>query len=65
MLELQRRQAKAQLLREFQADLQDFARMAAYRSGSGRLSNEKLKAALEVARANLIAGEAQLQWKGN
>ena len=31
----QRRKAKAQLLRDFQADLKDFVRAAAYRSGSG------------------------------
>ena len=60
----QRRKAKAQLLRDFQADLKDFVRAAAYRSGSGPHSNETLAAALEVARAALRAGEAELEWEG-
>ena len=59
----QRRKALAQLLRDFQADLKDFVRAVAYRSDSGPHSNETLAAALEVARAALRAGEAQLEWK--
>ena len=64
VLELQGRESKAELLRDFQANLKDFVRTAEYRSGSGRRRNEKLSAALEVARAALKAGRAQHEWEG-
>ena len=64
VLELQRRQSKAQLLSYFQADLKDFVRAAVYRSGSDPHSNEKLSAALQVANAAIRAGGAQLEREG-
>ena len=48
-----RRKQKAELLREFTGDLKDFAKQAAYLSGSGQYSNQKLVQALEIARTSL------------
>ena len=58
-----RRKTKAQLLKEFTADLKDFARQAAYLSGSGEHSNQKLEQALEAARTALAQAEDDLRWE--
>ena len=51
--DLQRRRDKATLLREFASDLKQFAKQAAYLSGSDKHSNQKLAQALEIARTSL------------
>jgi hypothetical protein len=62
IVDLQRRQRKAELLREFSSDVKEFARRAAYLSGSDEHSNQRLEQALELARQALAQAEDDLQW---
>jgi hypothetical protein len=57
----QRRQEKAKLLRQFKADVEEFVRIAVYRSGSRADSNARLKSALDAARDALAIAEDQLR----
>ena len=58
----ERRKRKAELLREFAADVKQFAKQAAYLSGSDRHSNMRLEQALEIARTALSQASEDLQW---
>jgi len=57
-----RRKAKAELLREFSSDVKQFAKQAAYLSGSDRHSNRRLEQALEIARTGMGQAQEDLQW---
>ncbi len=57
-----RRKAKAELLREFSSEVKQFAKQAAYLSGSDRHSNMRLEQALEIARTALSQASEDLQW---
>ena len=58
----ERRKRKAELLKEFANDLKQFAKCAAYLSGSDKDSNRRLEQALEIARAAIGQATEDLQW---
>ena len=58
-----RRKKKAELLKEFSAEVKDFARQAAYLSGSHEHSNTRLEQALEIARTSLETCLDDLRWE--
>ena len=58
----ERRKRKAELLKEFANDLKQFAKRAAYLSGSDKDSNRRLEQALEVARTAIDQATEDLQW---
>lgn len=60
--DLDRRQEKARILKEFSVDLKDFAKRAAYFSGSEQDSNQKLEQALVLARQAMDRAIEDLQW---
>lgn len=60
-----RRKRKAELLREFNADVKQFVRKAAYIVGSGPHSNQKLEQSLELARQALMQAEEDLEWQSD
>ena len=57
-----RRKEKARILKEFSVDLKDFAKRAAYFSGSEKDSNQKLEQALVLARQAMDRAIEDLQW---
>lgn len=61
--DMQRRKAKAEIIRDFGAEWKDYARRAAYLSGSDRFSNQKLNAALEIARQAMGQALDDLQFE--
>ena len=60
-----RRQGKAQILKEFSIDLKGFAKRATYFSGSDKGSNQKLDQALVLVRQAMDRGIEDLQWMQN
>ena len=58
----ERRKRKAELLKEFANDLKQFAKQAAYLSGSDPDSNRRLEQALEIARTAMGQAQEDLQW---
>ena len=60
--DLNRRKRKAEILREFASDLKQFAKQAAYLSGSDSDSNRRLEQALEIARTAMGQAQEDLQW---
>ena len=60
--DLDRRQEKARILKEFSVDLKDFAKRAAYFSGSEKDSNQRLEQALVLARQAMDRAIEDLQW---
>lgn len=63
--DMQRRKAKAEILRSFGAEWKEYAKRFAYLSGSGPHSNQKLAAALNVCRLHIDQALADLQWEDN
>ena len=58
----QRRKDKADILKEFKSEVMDFVKEAAYLSGSGQFSNQKLDQALTIARQAMDQAREDLQW---
>ncbi|WP_415409812.1 hypothetical protein ACLM45_13640 [Synechococcus sp. A10-1-5-9] len=59
----QRRQDKAQILKDFDKEMKAFVKSAAYLSGSGKGSNDRLEQALAIARQALAQAEDDLRWE--
>ena len=59
----QRRQDKAQILKDFDKEIKAFVKSAAYLSGSGKGSNDRLEQALTIARQALAQAEDDLRWE--
>ena len=58
----QRRKDKADILKEFKAEVMDFVKEAAYLSSSDQFSNQKLDQALTIARQAMDQAREDLQW---
>ena len=58
----ERRKEKARILKEFSVDLKEFAKQAAYLSGSDKGSNQKLEQALILAKQAMDRAIEDLQW---
>ena len=63
--DVDRRKKKAELLKEFSAEVKDFARQAAYTSGSDSDSNRRLEQALEIARQAMEQAIDDLRWESD
>ena len=63
IVDLNRRKAKAALLREFGNDCKNYAAQFAYISGSKKDSNQRLEASLDVARHHIENALEDLGWE--
>ena len=62
VLDMNRRNEKGRIIREFNDDLKSFAKQAAYLSGSDPDSNRRLEQALEIARTAMGQAQSDLEW---